>query len=167
MKEIEFDPVDGIAVGSVGEPGERTFMIQARQGPVSATLIIEKEQVVALARQAFQLVQTVGLPEREEVDAIPASDLDDSEEPLWRVGEISIAYEKARDLILLEFQEMTEEGYQPSSARFWVTRPQFLVLGRHGLEVASQGRPTCPWCWEPLEPGHFCVSTNGHSKPEL
>ncbi|MGH2812008.1 MAG: DUF3090 family protein, partial [Actinomycetota bacterium] len=32
MKEIEFDPVDGIAVGAVGEPGERTFMIQARQG---------------------------------------------------------------------------------------------------------------------------------------
>jgi uncharacterized repeat protein (TIGR03847 family) len=163
MSEIEFDPVDLITVGAVGEPGERVFMLQARREAASATLVLEKAQVVALARETFELLSRVGFPERSETEEAPP--LDETEEPLWRVGTIAIAYEEERDLIMVECREIMPEEEEGERARFWVTRTQFVGLGRRGLEVAAQGRPTCPYCWQPMDPsGHFCVATNGHGR---
>ena len=42
---IEFDPVDDIAAGAFGRPGERTFVIQARKGSAVLSVLVEKEQV--------------------------------------------------------------------------------------------------------------------------
>jgi uncharacterized repeat protein (TIGR03847 family) len=164
VSEIEFDPVDQITVGAVGEPGERTFMIQARRGVDTTTLVLEKAQVVALARETFELLSRVGFPERSETQE--AEELDETHEPMWRVGTIAIAYEEERDLIMVECRELVpEEEEMGERARFWVTRSQFVGLGRRGLEVAAQGRPTCPYCWQPMDPsGHFCVATNGHGR---
>ncbi|MGH2541112.1 MAG: DUF3090 family protein, partial [Actinomycetota bacterium] len=42
---MELEPVDKITTGAVGEPGERTFFIQARIGERLVTITVEKEQV--------------------------------------------------------------------------------------------------------------------------
>ena len=45
----DFEAVDLFTVGAVGEPGHRTFLIQAQAGPTHVTVKCEKQQVAALA----------------------------------------------------------------------------------------------------------------------
>jgi uncharacterized repeat protein (TIGR03847 family) len=45
------------------------------------------------------------------------------------------------------------------------TREQMFALSRHGAAVVEQGRPTCQFCGNPIDPeGHACPAMNGHSK---
>lgn len=52
---IELNPVSRITVGAIGEPGRRTFYLQARRGPMLLTLVCEKDQVseLCIALQAL------------------------------------------------------------------------------------------------------------------
>lgn len=163
MSDTELDPVESITVGTIGEPGSRTFMIQALKGADQLSVVLEKTQVVALGREVFDLLGRIGFPERTE--ATEAGEIDETNAPAWRVGTIAIAYEQERDLIMVEMREsVPEEGDEGARARLWVTKAQFLALGTRAFEVAAQGRPTCPYCWQPIDPdGHFCIRSNGHA----
>jgi uncharacterized repeat protein (TIGR03847 family) len=167
MTLIEFNPVDHITVGAVGPPGERIFMLQARRGEEVVTLLVEKEQVVALGRYGLELLSRLGHrfpanPDPNEMTVAEGSD------PVFRVSEIAIAYQDPADLILIECRELVEEEEaDPARARFWVTQDQLAALGRHGLELAAQGRPVCPYCWQPMDPsGHLCPARNGGARRE-
>ena len=54
---FDFNPVSAIVADAVGRPGQRTFFLQARQGADMATLLMEKEQVAALATSILQLLE--------------------------------------------------------------------------------------------------------------
>ena len=47
----EFDPPERFVAGTVGEPGQRTFFLQARAGPAMVSVALEKQQVAALAER--------------------------------------------------------------------------------------------------------------------
>ena len=87
-------------------------------------------------------------------------------EPVFRVGEIGLGYDKERDLLVVVTREMLLEGDDPEEAaviRFWCTRSQARALSRWGVEVIQRGRPLCPQCGQPMDPtGHFCPKKNGH-----
>ncbi len=91
-------------------------------------------------------------------------------DPLFRVGEIGLAYDIEKDLTCLIAKEIpleteTEEAAEQDEVRYWCTREQLKTLATWGLELAQQGRPICPLCGEPIGPsGHFCPKKNGHSK---
>ena len=173
---MELERVDRITTGAVGEPGERTFYIQAREGERVITILVEKEQVELLGTSILEILASVG----RETGEGPASDelgLEPPLEPLWRAGRLSIGYAEDRDRMLLEIEEQTEaadeeedeEGSEPSDApepariRLWATREQMFALARHGAEVAARGRPRCPFCGNPMDPGgHMCPAMNGH-----
>src|SRR4028119_298351 len=55
----DFDPVDRITTGALGEPGQRTFYLQARSGRQLLSLVVEKEQVRALAEAVEQLLENL------------------------------------------------------------------------------------------------------------
>ena len=106
---MELDPVDRITTDAVGEPGERVFYLQARQGPNLVTVVVEKQQVELLASSILEVLSRVGKetgqgPSEEEMD------LEEPVEPLWRVGRLSIGYQEERDLILLELVELLPEA---------------------------------------------------------
>jgi uncharacterized repeat protein (TIGR03847 family) len=46
-----FDPPDRFVAGTVGEPGDRTFFIQAREGGRIVSVALEKVQVAVLAER--------------------------------------------------------------------------------------------------------------------
>jgi predicted metalloprotease with PDZ domain len=52
---FELPEVERITVGTVGEPGQRTFYLQARMGAQLVTLKMEKQQVGALAQLSTPL----------------------------------------------------------------------------------------------------------------
>ena len=55
-KELEFEHADGLSTGAVGRPGQRAFYIQARQDGTQLTVLLEKEQVAMLAREATEFL---------------------------------------------------------------------------------------------------------------
>jgi hypothetical protein len=63
--------------------------------------------------------------------------------------------------------EPGDEPAERGTVRFWATREQMLALARHGAQVASQGRPTCRFCDQPMDAeGHVCPAMNGHRSAE-
>jgi uncharacterized repeat protein (TIGR03847 family) len=53
----ELDPVTHITAGALGEPGHRTFFIQAERGLQRVDLLCEKQQVEALADAIDEMVR--------------------------------------------------------------------------------------------------------------
>ena len=49
MPSRDLDPVTRLTADAVGEPGQRTFYLQAASGADQVTLLVEKEQVRRLA----------------------------------------------------------------------------------------------------------------------
>lgn len=165
---MDLDRVDKITAGAVGEPGERTFFLQAREGERLVTVLVEKEQVELLSSSILEILATVDL-ETGEGPPEGELELEAPIEPLWRAGRLSIGYAEDRDLMLLELEEAVpdeEEGDgvpEPGRLRVWASREQMLALSRHGAAVAERGRPKCQFCGNPMNPdGHTCPAMNGH-----
>lgn len=169
--ELDVDPVDHITVDAIGQPGQRVFYIHAWQDQRVVTVIIEKAQLLSLTVGLEQFL--VQIMEANADLAEASGDYIEDQmhihppvEPLFRVGEIGLGYEKGRDLVVIFVKELLLEDMDPESAaviRFWATRTQVRRLARWGVEVANRGRPICPQCGQPMEPeGHFCPKKNGH-----
>jgi uncharacterized repeat protein (TIGR03847 family) len=174
---MELGPVDRITADAVGEPGERTFYIQARAGEEIVTVIVEKQQVQLLAASVLELMEDA--PAVEPVPEEPAMSLEEPLDPRWRAGRLSLGFDQDRDLFMLEVEEFQPEledlevddpavilpGIEPESIRIWASPAQMLALSRHGAAVAARGRPTCQFCGNPIDAeGHACPAMNGHSK---
>jgi uncharacterized repeat protein (TIGR03847 family) len=171
---IEFDPVDDIAAGAYGQPGERTFVIQARKGGALLSVLVEKEQVRLLAAEAGQFLDRIALDEPED----PPSALEveggavEEAEPLFRARLIGIGYDAERGLVLIELREDATDGEDDDPppppdeaegriARLYATRAQVRVMMRNGVAAVEGGRPKCPLCDFPMDPdGHICPRWN-------
>ncbi len=51
-----FDPPDRFVPGTVGEPGQRTFFLQARAGLQVTSVSLEKQQVQILGERVAELL---------------------------------------------------------------------------------------------------------------
>jgi uncharacterized repeat protein (TIGR03847 family) len=166
-----FDDPDRFVAGTVGEPGDREFFLQARKGGALVSVGLEKAQVAVLAARMEDLLDAVEAPP----PAPGASDDHPLEQPvveLFRVGAMALAWDPDREAVVIEAQTPTETGdyvelpddaddgpdllrvrIRPDDARGFVRRAEALV---------SAGRPACPFCGQPLDPtGHFCPRDNG------
>jgi len=173
----ELDPVTRLTTDAVGEPGQRTFYLQAADARGDqVTLLVEKEQVRRLAEnlETWLPELAAGRPEDPvEAAAAEAAELALAEplEPDFRVGQLSLSYDAERDRVLVVATELQVEdedddpldALEPLEVRLTVTRAQLRVLARHGAQVVARGRPLCPLCGNPLDPtGHICPALNGH-----
>lgn len=164
----DLNPVVYITADAIGPPGERVFYLQAGQEDTLVTLVLEKEQVQALAISVEQMLE-----ELEERSPQSAGDLElvsqydlvlrEPIEPLFRVGQMGLGYDEDNDMLIVVAQELTDDSEEMSVARFWATRAQMKALSDHSLHVVESGRPTCPLCDKPIDAdGHFCPRRNGH-----
>lgn len=176
---LDLDPVDRITVGAVGEPGQRTFYIQARSGDRLVTILVEKQQVQLLAATVVDVLSRMARPVEAEEAPEGSMELEQPLDPEWRAGRLAVGYEEDRDRILLEAEELIpgededegedddeeEELVAGEQVRFWATPEQMMILARHGAAVCAAGRPQCRFCGNPIEAdGHVCPAMNGHSE---
>ena len=54
-----FDPPERFVTGTVGEPGDRVFYLQARDGLRVTAVVLEKEQTELLAEKILELLDEV------------------------------------------------------------------------------------------------------------
>lgn len=172
---FEVDSPDHFTAGAVGPPGQRVFYLQARDGARLITLKVEKEHVRALAEYVGGLLARVkGAPGA----AGAGTELLEPLEVAWDVGSLAVGYDERHDRVvveaseLIEAEETEEEGGpgpepepEPAIARFRITRAQAAAFVERANELMKGGRPTCPVCSRPMDPGgHVCPRANGHVK---
>ncbi len=168
---IELDPVTHITIDAIGKPGERVFFIQAVSAERTLTLLVEKVQVQTLNLAVRRFLEEIKASNPALPEASDAYDEDRMQiippvDPIFRVGEITLAYDVERDLMSLIAREILTgemDLEEASEVRLWGTRSQMLAMCAWGEDLANRGRPLCPQCGEPMEPeGHFCPKKNGH-----
>ncbi len=184
MPVYSYDPPERFIAGTVGQPGERTFYLQARAVGRVTSVALEKGQVSQLAERLEELLDEVIA--RAAGDAGSAGDpaaarsaaVDDGplELPLtedFRVGAIALAWDRDDSRVIIEAQEEAEEPIEPLADDVPADGPGVLrvrlsasaarAFAQRALRVVGQGRPPCPLCGLPLETaGHVCPRQNGH-----
>jgi uncharacterized repeat protein (TIGR03847 family) len=181
-ESFELDPVDWITAGALGEPGRRTFFVQARKGPLRVALMVEKSQVQVLSQLAQQLLAQAGRTVTPDDLDEEAQQLDEPVESVWRAGSLGLGMDPAGERFLLEAEELVEDGGDAEAgsaadvapdrspgglARFWMDREQLAAMAAYAAYVVQAGaRPRCPLCTQPVDAGedHVCPALNGHPK---
>lgn len=173
---FDFDAPDRFVADAVGEPGSRTFYLQARQGGALVTLLLEKAHLAALAGRLAALLDEVeiGAGAVEPPGEVSARDDGPLEPPViqaFRVGAIALSWEPEAGRFLIEAQPVGEDGEFRSTSDDDLTGQDLLRVRigsarardfvRRAAGLMATGRPTCPFCGQPLDAsGHFCPRTN-------
>jgi len=184
-----FDSPDTFIAGAVGQPGQRTFYLQASKGSQVVSVAIEKAQVAILAERLATLLLAL------RQTGVALGELSDSSEPQlnepvveqFRVGTLTLGWDGDRERVVIEARELTEEeeiedpeeeedeeeepGFVasdlidgPDLVRVQLEPDAALEFATGALAVVQAGRPPCPNCGEPLDPtGHFCTRRNGYA----
>jgi uncharacterized repeat protein (TIGR03847 family) len=181
MPVYSYDPPERFVAGTVGQPGERTFYLQASAAGRVTSVLLEKAQVSQLAERLDELLDEV-LRRTGGAAAVPAAapvgladdgplDLPLTEE--FRVGAIALAWDHDDERVIIEAQEETDEPIEPLAEdvpedgpgvlRVRISAAAARAFSQRALKVVGQGRPPCPLCGLPLDAaGHICPRQNGH-----
>jgi uncharacterized repeat protein (TIGR03847 family) len=183
-----FDPPDRFVAGTVGQPGDRTFFLQAREGGRIVSVALEKVQVAVLAERLGALLDELDLrgiadpAEEDPVEPTPVEvDLDGEilDEPLneaFRAGSLTLGWDGGAERVLVEARAQDADGEAidpdedddeddegPDLLRVRMTAAAARTFVARATQVVASGRPPCPLCGAPLDPqGHICPRRNGH-----
>jgi uncharacterized repeat protein (TIGR03847 family) len=186
-----FEKPDRFVVGTVGEPGQRTFFLQAKDGPRVTSVALEKQQVAILAER-IDLLLDEALRRSGGDAAIPAiapagvGDGRPLDQPIveeFRVGTITLSWDAEEGSVVIELfpvsEEPATESFDEESAEpeepVEVDADEMVVVKldpayarsfvRRAQTVVSAGRPPCQFCGNPLDPeGHLCPRANGFKR---
>lgn len=176
-----FRTPDRFIAGTVGEPGERAFYLQAVQEARVVSVLLEKQQVQVLAERVGALLEEVARrfgadvgSETEDVGDLQPLTTPVEEE--FRVGTMGLGWDSDASAVVVELLaatddevdesvvlDDTEEG--PDAVRVFLSPEQAREFAARSGRVLSAGRRPCPLCNEALDPaGHVCVRTNGYRR---
>jgi uncharacterized repeat protein (TIGR03847 family) len=181
-----FDPPERFVAGTVGQPGDRTFFLQARDGPRVVSIVLEKVQVAVLADRLGELLSELerrGIEAAEAakgVEAAASADVDSGplDEPLneaFRAGSLTLGWDGDAERVLVEARAQSEDGEEidpdedddededgPDLLRVRMTADAARSFVARATRIVGAGRPPCPLCGAPLDPqGHICPRRNG------
>ncbi|MCE3551625.1 DUF3090 domain-containing protein [Pseudonocardia sp. RS11V-5] len=175
-----FRQPERFVAGTVGEPGDRAFYLQAIQDARTISVLLEKQQVSVLAERIEALLAEIARRFGSEVDTgqeVESADNDPLAVPLeeeFRVGTMGLGWDADSRSIVVELLAVTEEEVDesvvlddteegPDALRVFLSPVQAREFADRAEKVVSAGRAPCPLCAEPLDPqGHVCVRLNGY-----
>jgi uncharacterized repeat protein (TIGR03847 family) len=188
-----YDSPDRFVAGTVGQPGERTFFLQAREGNRITSVACEKQQVSVLAEHLDRVLDEVLRRSSGTVDVPPAVSSVTDTQPLdapiteeFRVGTMTIAWDPTIERIVIELFSNVDVEEEPVEAELAAVSAEEAVDEIEADEVCvvkitavgarefvaraqaliSAGRPACPFCLQPIDPsGHICPRANGYRRP--
>jgi uncharacterized repeat protein (TIGR03847 family) len=172
-----FDWPDRVVIGTVGEPGSRSFYLQARAGARVTSVALEKQQSAALAEKIDELLDalagspdnTISIPSTIPLELIDNDPLEQPVEPEFRTGAIGLGWDPATAQVVIEAypvvdvedqqREDDDEGAEPEEIML-VRIPvgTARAFAKRTLEIVGAGRPLCSICGEPMDAGgHVCA----------
>lgn len=169
---FDFTTPDRFVADAIGEPGRRAFYLQARQGRALVTVLLEKVQLAALAGRLADLLDAVATSPVGAPNPTTSAHRDD--EPLdapiaeaFRVGVLALAWDAEADRVVIEAAPVTadddadlvetEAALEGDLLRVSIDAGRARDFIRRAAGLVASGRPTCPFCGQPLEAGgHFC-----------
>lgn len=164
-----FESVERFVTGTVGQPGERAFFIQAREGKRLVTVAIEKLQVAALAERLELVIN--GFRKNDASIRFLTTESDDAPlelpiEPEFEVGSISISWDELQKTMNIELLEIvTDEIETPSFLRVQLNISMCSAFIKRSNALIAAGRLPCPFCGMPIDPqGHLCPRANGYRR---
>jgi uncharacterized repeat protein (TIGR03847 family) len=156
--------------GTIGEPGERAFFIQARNKGRVISVALEKAQVQAIANRLELIVAEVKKSNPLiSIESVPQDDapLETPVDEEFQVGAISLAWNEIDKLISFELYELEddendEEG-QVLEINFSIGMA--IAFAQRSKALVNAGRLPCPFCAIPIDPrGHLCPRANGYRR---
>lgn len=187
-----FDPPDRFIAGTVGQPGERTFFLQARTGTRLTSVTLEKQQVEILGERVDELLDELlsGGDTRSVIPAVTPAELVDAgplDQPIveeFRAGTITLSWDAGDERVVIEVFPVTEAMAEPMEAAeaelpglplaepepgellvVRMTPPMARAFATRAGQVVSAGRAQCPFCGGPIDPqGHLCPRANGYRR---
>jgi uncharacterized repeat protein (TIGR03847 family) len=164
---VDFNVARAIDAQAFGQPGERTFRVRiVGDEAQTASLWMEKEQMQALSLALKQMLSQL------EYDAEPPA-ADAGEFPVvadhdFRIGRMGMGFNAPDRTVILYTYEIGVEDEDDPTLRVRLTQEQCASLGVQLDAIIAGGRPLCPLCGMPVEPGgHACIRSNGHSKQPI
>lgn len=174
-----FNWPDRFVVGTVGQPGSRTFYLQARAGKQLVSVALEKEQSAALAEGIDVLLDELmakdgnrfSVPAQTPEGLVDNDALDQPVEEQFRVGAMSVGWDPSTAQVIMEALPVPD--VDPDTLEPAVAEPDEALVVRIPVgaarafadrtrEVVGAGRPFCPRCRMPMDPdGHICDLTDG------
>lgn len=182
---FEYDPPDRFVAGTVGEPGQRTFFLQATGGGRTTSVALEKQQVLVLAERVEALLDEVvrrsageaAVPAVAPAEAADSAPLETPIEEEFRVGTMALAWDADDEVVVIEAQAVTEDASEetplidddaedgPPLLRVRITGAAARAFVTRAQAVVAAGRPPCPFCGGPLDvAGHVCPRANGYRR---
>lgn len=164
-----FDSVDRFVAGTVGQPGERAFFVQAKSGSRLVTVALEKAQVAALTQRLEMVVNDLrknGIPRHISSETRDDAPLDLPIEAEFEVGAISMAWDETQSLMIVELFEIAPEEEEPENLlRVSLNLSECEAFVKRSKALIGAGRLPCPFCGIPIDPqGHLCPRANGYRR---
>lgn len=166
------DPVESLIVGTIGQPGEREFFLQAIAPQSIYSFALDKSQVAALADRILEIIKELKIIENSNVKEFNAK----LELPLdteFQIGAIGIYWDGATEKFQIEVQEIVEgdndlvaeieEG--PALYKLVMAPLTAFNFAKLARRVVAAGRMPCPFCGLPVnKDGHLCPRANGYRR---
>ena len=168
----KLDPVSSFIVGTIGNPGEREFYLQAKFHGGIHSFAVDKGQVAALADRMAMLIGELKSADYrfENVIAVP---LEVPLIPEFQVGVIGIIWLGESEQVALDIQELTEGDNDlvlddedgPALFRLLMSPDIANNFVTQARKVVAAGRAPCPFCGLPInKDGHLCPRANGYRR---
>ena len=180
---FSFDPPERFVAGTVGQPGDRTFYLQASGGGRTVSVALEKVQVSVLAERLEELLEEVRRRGAGDVPLVAPRELEDTApldapvEEEFRVSTMGLAWDGEDEVVVVEalapaegededeVEPLADAEEGPDALRVRLSAEMARAFIVRAQRVVAAGRPPCPLCALPLDPeGHICPRQNGHRR---
>lgn len=174
-----FDWPDRVVVGTVGQPGSRSFYLQARAGSRIVSVSLEKEQSAVLAEKIEEILDElmaqegnpVSIPTATPIELVDNDPLEQPVDAEFRTGAMSLGWDPTTAQVVIEAYPMVETDEEDPEESAVEPSEMLLVripvgtaraFAKRTLEIVGAGRPICPFCAAPIDPeGHVCAVPDG------
>jgi uncharacterized repeat protein (TIGR03847 family) len=115
---FSFDPPDRFVAGTIGQPGNRTFFLQARRAGQIVSVVLEKVQVAVLAERLGVLLDELearGIAQPTEDVVADSSPLDEPINETFRATTLTLGWDGDTEQILVEARAETDDDEDEES----------------------------------------------------
>lgn len=168
-----FDWPDRVVIGTIGQPGSRSFYLQARTGRRIVSVGLEKQQSALLAEKIDEILDELktaegnpfSVPESTPVELVDNDPLEPVDEQ-FRTGAMSLGWDPSTAQIVIEVYPVDDSDEADDDSE---TEPEEAMLVRipvgtarafakRTTEIVGAGRPICAVCGTPIDlEGHVHI----------